>query len=650
MNGRIPRRRRTSPPQPSGHRSATCARGLALLLVVTCAAGRPAEESFRELDPQRIATIAALLPEQPAGLGRPISDRKFWDNPALHVRLGAVVADAAKLLPKTLPAWNDEDYLEYSRVGRREAGQKMMQRRAAWLYPLVMAEGLENKGRFTAKLNQVLDEYAAEPTWTMPAHDHSLDNFHRRAYEVDLRSAAFGWELAQALYLLGDRIAPATRQRVLAALEQRVWAPFRHTLATGRGNWWLGSKAHPVQNNWNPVCLSGICGAALAALPDRRERALFLAAAEHHVCYYLNSFRADGYCDEGVGYWNYGFGSFLHLREILFRATGGQTDLCAEPKVRQAALYGIRIQIVEQSVPAFADCHFGTKASPELIQACDRVLGLGRKQAAPLPPPRGSLATVFLDPTPGKLKALTGSGAEPPAGLRSYFDQAGVLVCRPAPGSGCRLGAAIKAGGNSSHSHNDVGSFVIALGREEPVGEPGGPHSYTSQTFSKERYTLKLLNSFGHPVPVVAGRLQVDATRIHPQILSTRFTDAADEISMDLACAYAVPELKKLVRTLRYERRAPGAVTIADDVAFDQPAAFELGLPTNGSWKQTGPKTLEFSLGAERLTAEIETPDGFEVTTETIAEQSKPPFTRLGLRLKQPVRSARVTVRFRPGS
>jgi len=622
-----------------------------LLFLAAGAVDARAAGMYRELDPQRVAAIAAQLPEQPAGFGRPVNDRKFWDDPTLRARCGALVTDAAKLLPQDLPAWSDEDYLEYSRNGRRTAGQKMLQRRAAWLYPLVMAEGLENRGRFTARLNEILDAYAAQPTWTLPAHDYDLNNFRRHAYTVDLGAASFAWELGQALYLLGDRVAPATRQRVLAALEQRVWAPVRTSLRTGRGHWWLGSKAHPVQNNWNAVCLAGVSGAALAALPDRRDRALFLAAAEHYSRYYLNGFRADGYCDEGVGYWNYGFGAFLHLREILYRATGGQTDLCADPRVRAVALYGLRIQISEGLMPAFADCRFGTRPSPELIQTCNRVLGLRMGLGPEAPPaPRGSLATVFLEPAPGRSEKPAATSVAEYDGLRSYFAQAGVLVCRPAPGSGVRLGAAIKAGGNSSHSHNDVGSFVIALGREEPVGEPGGPQSYTRQTFSADRYALRLINSFGHPVPVVAGRLQVNAVTVHPQVLATRFTDAADEISMDLACAYAVPGLKKLVRTLRYERHAPGAVTITDAVEFAQPETFELGLPTLGAWKQTGPRTLEFTMGGERLTAEIATPDGFTVTTDTIAEQSKPPFTRLGLKLQQPVRAARVTVRFTPGA
>jgi len=609
-----------------------------------------AATSFKELDEKRIDEIAAMLPKAPAGFGCPCTDRKFWDNPKLRARFKHAVKAAEKILPVKMPEWSDAAYLEYSKNGIRSNGEKMLRNRSACLCPLVLAECLENKGRFTAKVNEVLNEYAGEPAWTLPAHDYSLDNFNRKAYSVDLRSSAFSFELAQALYLLGNKVTPAVRERLSKEIRQRLFAPVLDTLQTGRGNWWLGSKTRPVQNNWNVVCLAGVTGTALAMLPDRRERAVFVAAAEHYSRYYMNSFPEDGFCDEGVGYWNYGFGSFLDLRETLVRATDGKIDLIVDPRTRNAALYGVRIQISEDVSPAFSDCHIGTRPSAGTIAYCDNVLGLGLGTEMP-EPEKENITTSFMEPTPARATNKGVSKAvEGPLALRSYFDKAGVLVCRPAANTACRLGVAIKAGGNGSHSHNDVGSFVVSLGKEQPVGEPGGPHAYTSTTFSNERYTLKLLNSFGHPVPVVAGTLQLTATMVHPKVISTNFTGNVDEITMDIACAYKVPELQRLVRTMLYDRTGKGSVKVIDNVAFSKPSAFELGLPTNGKCKQTGPSTLEFSIGGESVVAEIETPDGFDVTTETINEQSKPAFERIGIKLKKPVKSARITARFRPAA
>ena len=146
--------------------------------------------------------------------------------------------------------------------------------------------------------------------------------------------------LAQTLYLLGDRITPELRGKVMAALEQRIFSPVRDSLQTHKGHWWLGSQSDPVKNNWNAVCLAGVTGAARTVLPDRHERAVFLAAADHYSQYFVNGFTDDGYCDEGPGYWIYGFGSFVALREITADATGNRVDLFDLPKTRLMALYG----------------------------------------------------------------------------------------------------------------------------------------------------------------------------------------------------------------------------------------------------------------------------------------------------------------------
>ena len=40
----------------------------------------------------------------------------------------------------------------------------------------------------------------------------------------------------------------------------------------------------------------------------------------------------------------------------------------------------------------------------------------------------------------------------------------------------------------------------------------------------------KILNSYGHPVPVVAGELQKPGTQYAAQVLDTEFSDAADVV------------------------------------------------------------------------------------------------------------------------
>ncbi len=47
----------------------------------------------------------------------------------------------------------------------------------------------------------------------------------------------------------------------------------------------------------------------------------------------MKGYADDGYCSEGVGYYNYGFCAYILLREEEYRATQGKIDFFQTPKV-----------------------------------------------------------------------------------------------------------------------------------------------------------------------------------------------------------------------------------------------------------------------------------------------------------------------------
>ena len=116
--------------------------------------------------------------------------------------------------------------------------------------------------------------------------------------------------------------------------------------------------------NWNSVCLAGVTGAALTSIESPQRRAFFAASAEKYIEYFLEGFTPDGYCSEGVGYWNYGFGHFVMLAETIKQATGGKVDLLAAERIRPIALFARRMEILPGVYPAFADSHVGVKTGP----------------------------------------------------------------------------------------------------------------------------------------------------------------------------------------------------------------------------------------------------------------------------------------------
>ena len=292
----------------------------------------------------------------------------------------------------------------------------------------------------------------------------------------------------------------------------------------------------------------------------------------------------------------------------------------------------------------FADARFMVKPDPVLLARIDHVFALHLVSPTANPPAASSLADAVLDafPLASERPQQSGSGYDALIGDRTFYQDSGVLVSRPARGG--RLGVTIKADGNGGHSHNDIGSYSIGLGSTEPVGDPGGPFFYNASTFTSTRYTSKLLNSFGHPVPVVDGQLQLEATKVTAPVLSTSFTPQQDVIAIDLSHAYAVPSLKALTRTMTYTRAASASVDITDEFTITRPVDLEESFPTHGTVRQIDSKTLEFALDGVRLRVAITSPGTFTLTQEKVAEYGVT-FTRAGIKLHLD-QSAKVQMHF----
>jgi hypothetical protein len=600
-----------------------------------------------EIKPERVSELAAQLPEMPTGChGRPITDRAYWTSPATRDRAVRMTKNVESFRTTPLPAWDDDAYLDFSRTGQRPRGQEMMSARSTRLAPLVLAECMEDEGRYLTAIHDVLRGLVAQPTWTLPAHDVGLHNFRREAYEVDLGSAIQAADLAQALWLLGDRVEPEVRRQVVAAVRERVLDPILQSLRTGKGHWWLGSERDPVKNNWNAVCLAGSVYAALTLVEDRDERAVFVAAGEHYIRYFLNGIRPSGFCDEGGGYWVYGFGLFCHLRETLVRQTGGEVELFTLPRAKEGALFGERYQLTDRLMPTFSDSRNDLRVDVGLENYCRVALRRGGDADTTwLWGPR--LCTILVEATPLEPGKLPSSQPVANDAIRSYFQDVGVLVCRPAPASAARLAVAIKAGGNTSHSHNDVGSFVVSLGGELPLGDPGGPTMYDSKTFGSERFNRKLLNSYGHPLPVLGGKLQRDATRVHVKVLSTSFADDVDTIVIDIAPAYDLPAIRRATRTLTYRRDGTGSVLVHDEFEFAEPTAVESALTTRGEIEVLEPGRIRFTAGHERVIATLRGPATEEPKVETFTELGVT-FRRVGFALREPAVQASIDMEIAP--
>lgn len=602
------------------------------------------------VDQARLKHVRALVSEEPKGFGAPAGDRNAWGNLAKNDSFKGVISDAEKLLRETIPDQPDDLYLDFSLTGNRTRWQRVSGRRRGRIKTLVLAECLENKGRFISAFEDIVGAICSERTWVMPAHDRSLGNFNGKLIEIDLGSSMLGWSLATADYVLGEKLGEETRRLIRDNLERRIFKPYEETVAgTRKRNWWMTTT-----NNWNAVCLGGVTGSALAVIDSRERRAFFVVAAEQYSQNFLKGFTDDGYCSEGLGYWNYGYGYYAMLSELIHQATGGKVDILDNERAKAAGGFGAAIEINNGVYPAFADCSVGSKPSSRLMYFVSRRFGMGL-QRWERDDPAGSGGSLydsmmysFANSASRAKAAKTGSGALP---IRSWFDKAGVLLCRPRTNSSSQLAVALKGGHNAEHhNHNDVGSFVVVLGDKALLLDPGG-EVYTARTFSSKRYDSGVLNSFGHSVPIVAGKLQRTGSKARGLILKREFTDSTDTLGLDISSAYDVPELEKLERTFVYSRSGSGSLTVTDEVAFSKASAFGTALITLDKWKQVGASSLMIydSDGALRVDIEAGGME-FEVKAETIDEDVSAPRKpiRLGINLKKPVSGAVISVKIAP--
>ena len=624
-------------------------RMLFCLLVGTLGCFSASSREAESIDAARIREIAAMLPVHPAGFGQPVTNRAAWEN--LSVRrpeLNNLIPRAVKLAAQPLQEQPDSLFLEFSKSGNRTRWQKVAAARRERVQIFTLAECLENKGRFLDPLEKTIAALCAERTWVLPAHDARLENFRGETIEIDLGSSALGVELATANYLLGDRLSPATRELIRENLERRIFAPYRAAVnGPGKEFWWM--RGH---NNWNSVCLDGVTGAALAAIGPAEERAWFIAVAEKNIgCYLAGGFTPDGYCVEGLGYWNYGFGNFALLAENIRQATGGKIDLLTEPLAAQPALFGVRSEILNGVHTTIADCHPGEGPSGILMNYLCRRLGLDSARWRDAELAGGLYEKTALGFLPANLPQIHSANNLEELPWRTWFPDGGVLICRPGTGAKVLFAAAIKGGNNGvSHGHNDVGSFSVVAGDTMVICDPGG-EVYTARTFSAHRYDSKVLNSFGHDVPVVAERLQRTGSAARGVVVAREFTRAADTLTLDLRPAYAVADLQKLERTFVFRRDKPPSLEVRDEIKLAAPEQFETALVTWGEIHQVSANELEITDGKDALRVIIDTEGrAFHLQQETIDENvsSKRQPVRLGIALAMKVPAATVTLRISP--
>ena len=592
----------------------------------------------------RVKEIASYLPAKPRGLGPTLADRAIWDALKADADLSTkTVARATRFLNEPTPEITAEAYQASVKSGDRKIDNVTSQRRFR-LVNFVIAEGIENQGRFIPAIEKEVAAICAESSWILSAHVQFSNGRN------DLGTAMTAWNLAAVDTMLGDKLSPGLRQTIRDRVRERLLV---HYLAELRGEtkpeWWSLDG-----NNWNAVVHGGIVGAALALDDSVQERAEIVAAAELGTQFYIKGFPADGYSPEGMGYWKYGFGHYVLLSEAVLAATKGKVNFYDRDNIRLVAQFPRRFDLGGGVYPAYGDALLAEVPSAWLYHIIDHRYGLNDgapRSFAPDPTYSAFLysygAILSFD---SKAAPVTGKSSVSLTdhSLRDWFEQSQVYVGRSSGAAGA-LSFSFKGNHNGvSHGHNDVGTFVVARGGVPVITDPGVPPYNNRTMVGPNVFDYQIKSSYGHAVPVVAGQLQKHGAAYASVVTDKKFTDTVDSVTLDLSRAYALPAVKELTRRYDYSRVAKGGLIITDRVAFTSPQVFGTALSTYGEAREEKPGVWLITYKGQSVRAEIAVSgnQAFTVTDEVLKDESREgKVRRLGINLDAPTSEATVTIK-----
>ena len=495
--------------------------------------------------------LSQNLIQTPTGFCPPVTDREFWKK--MEGKIQAY--NPPNTAPQTLSSKDLYQYLFYG----------------------TQTECLLDQGTWTRFLESSITKILKIPWGDTQI---PLDELNRTPI-VDLSSTALAANLASTVRLLNERLNPKLTEDIKKALNERIIKPYLS--ASDRfqrqGNYgryttpafWVGTE-----DNWSAVCLANIAYTSLA-INDRKTNLIVLEKINRDIQPYFNSFENDGFFGGGIRYWDYGFGHFVLLADIMYKATNGHINYYKIPKVKMALQFPIKSLIGQQDNKNstitkhfhFGDNHGYSELNPWMWNILQKRYKIPQKfpeknLKADLWPP--SLPILELCLNPPKTPSITIDAEK-----NTFFPESGVLVTRSQTG----ITLAIKGNHNAeenAHNHNDVGSYIIYDDRQYLTGEPGG--GYYEGAFGIDRFQRPIESSWGHPVPVVDNQLQRTGKDAAAKVLKYEETSKKTEIQYDLSQAYQVSNLKLLTRTVTLEKET-GEIRIRDEFEAFKPIPFE---------------------------------------------------------------------------
>ena len=422
------------------------------------------------------------------------------------------------------------------------------------LAALVMAEIMENEGRFMPDIINGLGAFCEETWWGIPAHYGKRIPLTNNQ-EVDLFNAETANLIVWSAYMLRpqlDKFSPDVWTRIKTEIKQRILEP-----ALQRNYWWKTAGM-----NWNPWICSNWLSCVLLCEDNAEQRQQAIDQIKKATQAFIDAYPEDGGCDEGPGYWDRAAASMF---ETLYWLKQVGIDVPITNKMRNMAAYVYKTYIGNDYCVNFADAHdnrtlqqvnvvypFGVFLGDKTMSQFAAYLGKQKdilNNAAKLYDKSGNFPTLSRELM--LLRHINRFQNETPLEPQQpdvWLPNLQIMTARRN-----NIFVAMKGGTNGeSHNHNDVGSFII-YADNEPLLIDVGVGEYTAQTFSASRYDIWTMQSQYHNLPQINGTDERDGQQFAAKVIE----HSNGKLTLDIAGAYpAEAKVKSWQRTLSASGKA----------------------------------------------------------------------------------------------
>lgn len=485
----------------------------------------------------------------PFSLYPPITDRKAWESLDEDWKQEAIKL-GERYLHFSYPYLSATDYQDFTRTGNRVRYEDKLFSKRLVLGALVLAECVENKGRFTDDIVNGIYAICDECAWQLPAHNTYIRDTPQLPLPdtenpiLDLFACEAGSILGCTYYLLKnvlEQISPFITKRIMRELSTRIFTPYLN-----RHFWWMGGNGE-FTNNWTIWCTQNILHAVFLTDTDETlRRNVFLKACQS-ADYFLEAYGDDGCCDEGASYYRHAGLCLFNTMEMLNAVTSGAfSHLYQNDKIKNIASYILNVHVEDKYYVNFADCspvagRAGVREYLFAVRTQNRDMAsfaaadykAGMPDSLTLPNENNLYYKLQNGFAAKEIKAAVPDKPDTVAYPDMYYPSAGLFIARDE-----QYLLAVKAGDNAdSHNHNDTGSFTVYK-NGKPLFIDVGVESYTKKTFSPERYEIWTMQSAYHNLPTINGFMQKDGAAYHAKDVCCQFSDTVCEINMDIAQAY----------------------------------------------------------------------------------------------------------------